>query len=149
MLPMSFVRKQLGELLAADVDSLAPATANKIALVTSLVVPNENLTVASLTFATFTGGAPKSGAAGAQQSGTNPATGEQVITILAPVGGWRWECTAAPTPPQQIYGFGLVDDTLADLWGCALLPTPVTITNVGDFIDLGSVAMTFVLQPIS
>lgn len=149
MLPMAFVRKQLGELLAADTSTLAPATANKIALVVNQVTPQENLTVADLSFATFAGGAPKSGVAGAQQVGIDPITGEQVITILSPAGGWRWECTAAPAVPEQIFGFALVDDTLADLWAYALLPQAVNISSVGQFIDLGSVPLTFVLTPIS
>lgn len=149
MLPMRDLRLALGELLAADVDTLAPVAANKIALVALAFALTENLTVAGLTFATFTGSTPKGGVAGDQQAGISPLTGEQVITILSPVGGWRWECTAAPAAPETIFGFALLDTTLATLLGAAILDAPVTITSVGDFIDLGAVDMRFVVQPLT
>jgi len=148
MLPTRDVRTQLGELLAADTTTLAPAAANKIALISAPFSPNEDLEFADLTLATFTGSTPKAGAAGTQQVGIDPATGEQVITNLAPAGGWRWECTAAPTPPQSIYGFALVDNAVAVLLATEALATPVTITNVGDFIDLGAVKLTILASPI-
>lgn len=149
MLPMIDLRTQLGELLAADTTTLAPVAANEMVLVTSNTPPVETLVIGDLTLATFTGYAPKAGAAGAQQAGIDPATGEQVITVLAPVGGYRWECTAAPASPETIYGFALTDSTGATLLAYAQLATPVTISDVGDFIDLGAVTIRFVLQPMS
>lgn len=149
MLPMKALRLALGELLAADVGTLAPVAANKVALVIANFALTENLVVGDLTLATFTGSTPKAGAAGAQQAGVDPITGDQVITNLAPAGGWRWECTAAPGAPQTVYGFALLDATLADLLGAALLITPVVITDVGDFVDLGKVDIRFVASPMS
>lgn len=149
MLPIKAVRLALGDLLAADVGTLAPVAANKIALVADSFVEDENVTLGSLTFATFTGSTPKAGAAGAQQVGIDPATLDQIITNLAPAGGWRWECTGAPASPETIWGYALTDNAGAVLLGIELLPTPIVITNVGDFIDLGSVTLRFVSQPIS
>jgi hypothetical protein len=150
MLPMKAVRLQLGELLAADATTLAPAvSANKIALVKAAFALTENLVASDLTLAAFTGSTPKAGATGAQQSGLDPVTFEQKITILAPAGGWRWECTVAPSPAETIYGFALLDSTLATLLGAAVFPTPIPVASVGDFIDLGAVEITFVLQPMS
>src|SRR5579864_4470302 len=74
MLPMKALRLKLGVLLAADVPTLAPVAANKVALVNAAFAPNEALTIASLSFATFTGSAPIAGAAGPQGVGTDPAT---------------------------------------------------------------------------
>jgi hypothetical protein len=150
MLPMKALRLQLGELLAADATTLAPAvSANKIALVKAAFALNENLVAGDLTLATFTGSTPKAGATGAQQAGQDPVTFEQKITVLAPAGGYRWECTAAPGTPETIYGYALLDSTLATLLGAAVFDTPVPIAAVGDFIDLGAVEITFVLQPMS
>lgn len=149
MLPMQALRIALGDLLAADVGTLAPVAANKIALIAANFALNENLVVGDLTLATFTGSTPKAGAAGAQQVGIDPLTGDQVITNLTPAGGWRWECTVAPGAPETIYGFALLDATLADLLGAALLDNPITITSVGDFVDLGAVTIRFVSQPMS
>lgn len=150
LLPMQAVRLQLGALLAADTTTLAPAvSANKIALINAAFTPTENMTIGSLSFATFTGSSPKVGAAGTQGVGIDPATGEQLITILAPAGGWRFVCTVAPATPETIFGFALTDNAGAVLLGVELLPNPITIAVVNDEIDLGAVAMTFVLQPLS
>jgi len=150
MLPMKAVRLQLGNLLAADTTTIAPATANKIALIAAPFNPgDENLVIGNLTLATFTGSTPKSGVDDDQQVGIDPATQEQVITILQPAGGFRFECSAAPASPETIYGFALVDDTLAVLLGVQALPEPVAIENVGDFVDTGAVELRFVAQPMS
>lgn len=149
MLPMIDLRLALGELLAADVSTLAPVAANKIALVNALFANNEGLIATDLTYASFTGSTPKAGAGGTQQAGVDPITGDQVITILVPAGGYRWECTVAPGSPETIYGFALLDATLATLLGAALLTTPVVITSVGDFVDLGAVTIRFVRNPMS
>jgi len=150
MLPMSAVRLQLGELLAADDTTLAPASsANKIALIAEAFTPSEDLVIGDLTLATFTGSAPKAGATGAQQAGIDPATHDQVITILAPAGGYRFECTVTPTPAETIYGYALTDNAGAVLLGVQAFATPIVIAEVGDFIDLGAVEMTLVNQPIS
>jgi hypothetical protein len=149
MLPTKPVRLALGNLLAADTATLAPATANKIALVSAAFTPNENLTATDLVYATFVGSTPKAGASGPQGVGQKPSTGEQYITILTPVGGWRWVCTTAPGSPETIYGYAMLDTTLATLLAMAIFDTPYIIRNVNDEIDLGSVPMTFVLQPLS
>lgn len=149
MLPMKALRIALGTLLAADVGTLAPVAANKIALINAPVAIQENLTVAGLSFASFTGSAPIAGAAGPQGVGVDPLTGDQLITILAPVGGWRFVCSVAPGAPELIYGYALTDNGGTTLLGAQLLPTPTPIANVGDEIDLGSVPITFVIQPMS
>lgn len=149
MLPMIALRQALGTLLAADVPTLAPVAANKIALVNAAFSLDENLVATDLTYAAFTGSTPKAGAAGAQGVGNDPLTGDQIITNLAPVGGWRWVCTVAPGAPETIFGFALLNSTLATLLGAAVLDTPITITNIGDEIDLGAVTIRFVQQPMS
>jgi len=148
MLPMKALRLTIGELLAADVANLAPTTPNKIALIANSFNPaDENLVVGDLVLATFTGSAPKAGAAGAQQVGIDPLTGDQIITILQPAGGYRFECTSAPGTPEVIYGFALLDDTLANLLGVEGFTDPITITDVGDFVDTGAVQIDINARP--
>lgn len=146
---MKAIRLALGDLLAADPATLAPATdANKIALIAAPFAATEDLVIGDLTFATFTGSAPKAGATGDQQSGIDPPTGDQVITILAPAGGYRFECTVAPGAPETIYGWALTDNAGTTLLAVGTLTSPVAIAAVSDFIDLGAVTMTFVLAPL-
>jgi hypothetical protein len=150
MLATKPVRLQIGELLAADPTTLAPvANANKVVLIKSAFTPNELLTPADLTPADFDGSTAKLAAVGTQQAGLDPATGDQVITIVEPVGSWRWETTGTTNLPQTIYGYGLYDNTLATLLGIALLPAPLTLQIVGQQINLGTVAMTVVAQPLN
>jgi hypothetical protein len=149
MLPMLAVRLQLGALLAADTTTLAAATANEIMLLNANFALSENLTIGSLSPATFIGSTPIPGASGPQGVGTDPTSGDQLITILAPAGGWRWVCTTAPGTPETIWGFALVNHGATVLLAAELLEVPVAIANVGDEIDLGSVPITFVLQPMS
>lgn len=148
MLPVIALRTALGDLLAGDIPTLAPAAANKIALVANNFVLDENLVLTDFTLASFTGSTPLAGTAGAQDVGIDPTTQDQVITNIAPAGGWRWECTGAPAVPETIYGYVLLDNAAAVVLAMALLPTPVSIANVGDFIDLGAVTFTFVAQPL-
>ncbi len=149
MLPMIALRKKLGTLLAADVPTLAPAVPNKIALINAPFSLDENLLIGGLSLATFTGSAPIAGTAGAQGVGTDPLTGDQIITNRAPAGGWRYVCTVAPGAPETIYGFALTDTAGAVLLAAALLVTPIVITAIGDEVDLGAVTIAFVIQPMS
>jgi len=150
MLPVKTVRLQLGELLAADATTLAPpVNANEVALIAADFTPTEDLVIGDLTLATFTGSTPKNAGVGTQGVGNDPATGNQVITILDPAGGWRWECTVAPGAPETIFGIALTTDTGAALLGTQKLPTPIVIVAVGDQVLVGSVTMTINVAPIS
>lgn len=150
MLPTETVRLQLGALLAADATTLAPVTnANKIALIAAPFSLVETIPLASLTLATFTGATPKAGETGPQEVGLDPVTGMQVIQISPPVGGYRWITGDTVNLPQTIYGFCLLDSTLAILLAIAQLPVPITLTAAGQFIEIDPVNLTIVSQPVS
>lgn len=150
MLPMKAVRLQLGELLAADPTTLAPAALeNVIALIAEDFAPTENLVAGDLVLADFDGSTPLDGVAGAQEAGTDPLTGEQIVTITEPAGGWRWEMTGLTVPEQTIYGFALLNSTLATLLAIQHLPAAITLNEVGQQIDIGNAQLRLVLQPAS
>lgn len=149
MLPMQALRLKLGTLLAADATTLANTSANLMALIMAPFSLGETLTIADLTLATFATSTPIAGNGAAQGAGIDPASGQQIITILTPLGGWRWVVTAGTSLPQTIYGFALTDSTGATLLAAGQLPTPIALTRVGDVVDLGAVDITFVLQPMS
>jgi hypothetical protein len=149
MLPMEAVRLQIGNLLAADTTTLAPVAANKIALIKAPFTLSETLVLAGLTLADFNGSTPIAGAAGAQLVGIDPATQDQVITIKDPAGGYRWITGSLLNLPQTIYGFALIDNAGATLLGVELLPTPLALQAIGQFIDIGPVAMNIVQNPIN
>lgn len=150
MLPMKPVRLRLGTLLAADATTLAPAADNNtVLLIMSDFTPNEDLVPADLTPATFDGSAGLLAELGAQQVGLDPTTGDQIVTIEEPVGGWRWITTGLTNLPQTIFGYGLYNEALDTLLGVTKLDTPITLQGVGEEINLGAIQLRFVLEPIS
>lgn len=150
MLPTKAVRKQLGELLAADTGTLAPATlANKVALVMAAFTPEENMVPADLVLATFDGSTALNAGTGTQPCGVDPATGQQIVTIKEPAGGWRWETSGVTHLPQTIYGYALLNNDSSALLGIAVLPAPLTLQEIGQEIQIGNVTMTIVDAPMS
>jgi len=129
MVPTTAVQNAAATLLAANAATLAPATdANVIALVMAPFTPNPTLVAGDLTLADFTGSTPIEGVTGTQPSGLDPATGQMIIDISPPAGGYRWETTDAVNLPQTIYGFALLSNDLSTLLASALLPAPVLLT---------------------
>jgi len=150
MLPMKSVRLQLGALLAADATTLAPAAlANKIALIVGPFALSENLTAGGLTLASGNGLDPLAGVTGAQTAGLDPTTQQQLIQIKSPSGGWKWITSGVFAGAITIYGYALLDTTLATLLAAALLPAPINVDAAGYLIDIDPVELTFVLAPIS
>jgi hypothetical protein len=148
MLPVKAVRLQLGALLAADSTTLAPgANGNEIALFINNVTPTENNVIGDFTPATFTGSTAKVLGTGTQNVGVDPTTGEQVITMLDPVGGLNFICTVAPAAPQTVYGFILQTHLGVALLAIGLLPNPVTITNIGDMVAVDPATLRIIAAP--
>lgn len=137
--PTAALQARLGALLAGDTTTLAQASdANVIALVQSNTTYSPTLVAADLELADFDGSTEIAGATGAQLSGTDPATGDQIVTIKEPAGGWRWETTGVTNLPQTIYGFALLNEAKTTLYGYERLATPVTLTAADQVIDIGS-----------
>lgn len=125
--------------LAADATSLAPASdANKVALVTNPWSPTPASVKADVTLASGNGLDPLAGATGAQETAVDPTTGDLVITITEPAGGYNWVSSGSITSPITIYGFVLLDSTLATYLGGQLLSTPIVISAPGQLIDIGN-----------
>lgn len=150
MLPVKSVRTALGTLLAANATTLAPAMdPNEIALISADFTPTENLVIGDLTIAAADGLDPIVGVAGTQLTGIDPVTGEQIVTIKEPAGGWRWALTGPKTPAVVVYGFALTTTAQGALLGTQKLDVPVSMETIGDMLDIGNAELRFVLQPIS
>jgi hypothetical protein len=73
-----------------------------------------------------------------------------VITIVEPLGGWRFVTSDAVNLPQTIYGYALYDSTgTPELIASQLLPEPIDLVAAGQEINLGTVKLTMVLTPLS
>jgi len=148
--PTLAVQAQLGELLAADATTLAPAAdANEIVLVNAAFVPSTELAIGDLSIADFDGSTPKALGVGTQLCGFDPTTGEQVITMKDPAGGLVWETTGVTNLPQTIFGFAMTNDDGTVLLASELLPEPVTLTAAGQIVSIGQATLRLVAVPMS
>jgi hypothetical protein len=130
------------ELLAADTATLSPAADElHLHLVVNSIIPGRALVIGDLTLATFPGYASLVIPLGDQAVGFDPVRGEWFIGITEPEGGFRWQANAAVDPTQTAFAVALTDNTDADLYGAALLPTPVLVQSDGDVVEIGFVRL--------
>lgn len=148
MQPSLAIIDSLAELVASDVNFLAEAAVKRVHLMLSAFTPSPEYEFDPLEEATFDGYANLTAPAGAQQFFTNPITGERVVQLIEPVGGWHWLTTGTTDLPQTIFGFVVTDAASAVTHGSALLDTPVTLQAVGEAVDLDQVRLTFILNPM-
>lgn len=131
------LREKAAQLLAADADTLAPAAdANIVKLVVGDINESESVTLESLEFATFDGSTPLEVPVGALPEGLDPVSGDSLITIPPPEGGWRWETTGTTDLPQEITGRALTNDDGTILFGVERLEEPITLTAINQVLDL-------------
>ena len=143
MVAVSALNDRAADLLATDTTTLAEATPFLfVKLVINPFTPGPTLTIGALTFATFTGSAGKHANSATNVVGIDPATGNYIITIPDPVGGWNWVCTVAPAAPETVYGWAVLDAAGAVLWKAELLDAPVEISQVGHQVNIGTVTFT-------
>lgn len=133
------LREKMAQLLAADTATLAPATANKLALFQNDATPNEGMTIADFTLADFDGSTPIAGVTGAQLEGLDPNNTDAIISIKPPASGYRWETTGVTNLPQTIYGAVLIDDTGATVLGAVRFTEAIELTAANQVIEVGPV----------
>jgi hypothetical protein len=138
--PTSVMLAAAAAAIAADVTTLANPLFLKVYLVKVPFVPGGNLTVADLTPADFAGAAALSNSTATMQVFVDPATGEWIIQVPEPVGGWHWVTTSGVTNlPQTIYGWACVDNTSAILYGSDVFGAPILLNGDGQGINVDQV----------
>jgi hypothetical protein len=150
MQPTTQLANSVSTLVAADVANLAAASATKLHLAQAAFTPSLGLLIGSFTEATFTGyAAIAAGATGAQNQFFDPATGNSIVEVKPPVGGWLFKATSSAGLPQTIYGSYLTDSASANVLGSQLLSAPVTMTASGQAIEIPNVRFTFPPSPMT
>jgi len=151
MYPMRLLSDEIGELLAVNPPLFQAVTAqNLIRLIIAPFALEQGLVPADLTFADFDGSTAKNIIGDVDmQVGIDPITGEQIITIPEPVGGWRWEVTGVTNLPQTVYGYALLTLASADVIAVAQLPVPIPLTIVGHEVNLGTVEFRVNVVPLT
>jgi len=149
MQPTQTLLSTLAELLAGDVAYLAAAAAKHVHWIKDVFTPDLTTDFTALVEADFDGYVALNAAAGAQQAFTDPITGQRVVQLIEPLGGWHSETTGVTNLPQTIYGYAVTDLADAVTLGSALLDTPVTLSGVGEAVDVSNIRLTFDVAPLS
>jgi hypothetical protein len=143
MIPSQLIFERGPILLGSDTITLALAANLKVGLVKGSFTPGATLVYADVTLATFTGSTPLIPTPGTQPESVDPDNGDAIIDLVAPAGGWRWECTVDPSPAEQITGFIVYTTVGPTLYAAELLPDPITISAANQAIVLPRVALRF------
>lgn len=149
VIPTQTILDELQTLLAADTGTLAAVTALHVHLIKAPFVPSAQTDFTTLTPADFTGYAFIAAGTGTQQKFRDPITGELIVQMKEPAGGWHWAATGGANLPQTIYGWCLTDNADTVTYGSDLLPSPVLMQASGDGVDVDQVRFGFALQPLS
>jgi hypothetical protein len=149
MQPTYTVFDSLALLLSQDTATIAPA-ANppKLHLAKAPFVPNQDRVPADFTEADFGGYAAIAAIVGNQNPLIDPLTGERMVEMKIPAGGWRFTCTGLANTPQTIYGAYLMDNGGTVIFGSALLPAPLTIDTIAQVVEVDSVRFRFLFGGI-
>jgi len=148
MLPSQEILDAAAALLAADTATLDNATDVEVILFKDPITPTPATVVGDLTPADFDGYAPLAKAASGPVVTTDPDTGDKLIRIPDPAGGWNWVTSGVTNLPQTIYGYALTDNTGADLYGIHVFDTPITLTAAGQGVVIGDVTFRMLIGGI-
>jgi len=111
----------------------------QIVLIASSFVPSPSLVRDDLTLATFTGSTPKDIPFGSQVLILDNESGRMGLMLKEPVGGFNWTCSAVPSSPETIYGWGIYSTNDDSVWFTELLPVPVTVSNIGNVVEVTAI----------
>lgn len=133
------------DVLAADTDTFNAGLDLQVKLIKAAFTPNPDAVLADFDAisANFTGSTPLATTVGAQPTGTDPATGDYVLHVKSPAGGWRWETTDTVSLNQTIHGWVLFNGDSSELVGMGLLPTPVELSAANQFVEIDEVEFRF------
>lgn len=141
MKPVNLLADTLSVLLAADTTYLANATAMKVGLITAPFTPSIDRLMGDLTISAVTNLTPIAGVAGTQENSKDPVTGELIVEVKPPAGGFRWNTGSGFPGPVTVYGFALGNGAMNLLYGTESLPTPIILT--ADFQTVEAPSLTF------
>lgn len=145
MIPSKTLAATISALLAADTNYLANATAMKVGLITANFTPTIDTVIGDLTISVAAGLVALAGVAGAQLESVDPVTGELIVEVKAPAGGFRWETPGGFTGPVTVYGFALGNGAMTALIGTHKLATPIVLNNANQAIT--APALEFRIDP--
>jgi len=124
---------RIATLLAADTTTLAQVGLVNLHLAKEPFTPGPELVIGDLTEADFDGYAPLAVDSATAQVFIDPASGDTIIQLDEPGGGWFWETTGVTNLPQTIHGAYLTNSANAVVYGAELIDEEPELsdTNMG------------------
>lgn len=141
MKPVRVLINQVANLLATDISTLGGAQASKVGLIIAPFAPGVDLVLSNLTIAAAAGLTPLAGVSGPQLESIDPMTGENIVEIKAPAGGFRWETPGGFVGPVSVFGYALTDNAGAVLLATQAVNPAITLTDANQ--SLTAPALTF------
>lgn len=114
-------------------------TLGKVVPIKAPYTYSPDMALADLTLADFDGSTPIAQSA-VPSTYTDPLTGDAIIAITAPAGGFQWVTSGVTNLPQSIYGYALTNAAGSVLVAVTdPLTTPLPLTETGQGIDAGEI----------
>lgn len=140
MMPSKALEAAIAAAIAADTATLAEATPFvSVLLIKAAFTPSPELVIGDLSEANFDGYATLHAASAATQVFTDPETGERIIQVREPAGGWHWETTGTTGLPQSIHGFALAKADKSVLYGTEAFDEPIVLNGTDQGVDVDQV----------
>jgi len=139
MLATKALVDRMATLLAADVTTLAEVALIELHLSKTAFTPGPIMVPGDFTEADFDGYAPIPVASAVAQVFNDPVTGDRIIQLNEPAGGWSFETTGVTNLPQTIFGAFLTDAAGAVVHGCERLPADIELTATDQGFSLPNI----------
>ncbi len=111
----------------------------QIMLVKNSFVPNPGIQISDLTPAAFDGSDPIPVPLPPQTQVIDNNSGRLGVLMKEPIGGYKWVATTETDPEETIYGYAVVDTSNTAVYWTAVLPVPIVIRHVGNFVELSAI----------
>lgn len=106
----------------------------KVGLISAMFNPSIDLVMGDLAICQLTGLVPLAGVAGPQNEAIDADTGESLVDVKVPAGGFRWETPGDFVGLVVVYGFALGNNAFDVLYGTHLLQEPILLTAANEAI---------------
>jgi len=138
MIPTRTTLQAINGAMIANTNLFGDDPGHNLILIQNSFVPSPDVQLSDLTEATFPGYVAVEIPVLPQLEILDNESGRFGILLKEPVGGYKYICNAPTEPSQTIYGWAIVDGD-GGLWFTELLPEPVVITDLGNFVELSAV----------
>lgn len=148
MLVSDYVVSSVSTAISAD-GVIGHASGLKIRLVKAEFDPFDGaIAVADLTQPVTAGLAQITSGTGTQLESIDPDTGEIIIEIKPPVGGFRFETTAVPASTETVLGYAVLNNAGDTVLGSALFEEPVEFSAINQAHTIGVIQFRIPMRGI-